>query len=255
MGRPVIYYWDLLSTLVGRDIRLRYRRSVLGILWSLINPLISLLIFIFLFQGILKVNVPYYPVYVFSGLLAWNWFSASLSTATFILLQSRDLIRKPLFPTETLVLVSVSSNLVNYVLALPILLGLALVSGLHLGVGLLALPLIVLVQFLFTAGLCFFISVLNVYYRDVEHLVAVVIGIWFYLTPVFYKSGGVERRYAVIFDANPMAHLMAGYRAVFLGQSFPALSSLLGVAVVAAVFFVLGFLFFRRYKGDVVDEI
>lgn len=255
MRRTLTYYWDLLRTLVSRDIRLRYRRSVLGVLWSLINPLISLLIFIFLFQGILKVNVPYYPVYVFSGLLAWNWFSASLSAATIVLFQNRDLIRKPQFPIQSLVLVNVSSNLVNYVLALPILLGLTLLSGLPLGLSMLALPLVVFVQFLFTAGLCFFISVLNVYYRDIEHLVVVAVGIWFYLTPVFYKSAGVEQRYAAIYALNPMAQLMEGYRAVFLGQGFPALASILEVSALSALVFVLGFLFFQYRKADVVDEI
>lgn len=249
------YLWDLLSALVKREIQLRYRRSALGILWSLINPLLSLLIFVFLFQGVLKINVPHYPVYVFSGLLAWNWFSSSMTSSTFTLFTNRDLVRTPSFPIEVLILVNVSSNLVSYVLALPVLLGLILVSGVPLGITLLAFPLIVLVQFLLTAGLCFVVSVLNVYYRDIEHLVAVSIGIWFYLTPVFYKTGAVPAHYAIIFAVNPMAQLMNGYHAIFLTHQMPDTVSLFLLGAASSVAFAAGLMFFRHWKVDLVDAI
>ena len=249
------YLWDLLSALVGREIQLRYRGSALGILWSLINPLLSLLIFVFLFQGVLRIKVPYYPVYVFSGLLAWNWFSSSLTSGAYVLFTNRDLVRTPSFPIEVLVLTSVSSNLVSYILALPILIGLILVSGVPLSLMLVALPLVLFVQFLFTAGICFVISVLNVYFRDVEHLVAVAVSVWFYLTPVFYKTAGVTQHYSVIFALNPMAQFVATYRDIFLTHQWPDPLSFIRLFAISGVVFVSGLLLFRHWKVDVVDEI
>lgn len=255
LSRTVVYHWDLLWTLIVREIQLRYRRSVLGIVWSLINPLLSLLIFVFLFQGVLKMTVPHYAVYVFSGLLAWNWFSSSLSAATYVLFQSRDLIRKPLFPTESLILVSVSSNLVNYLLALPVLLGLILLTGVNLDAAILVFPVVLVGQFLFTAGLCFVVSILNVYFRDVEHFVAVILTVWFYLTPVFYRSSGIDAHYAWIFAINPMAQFVIAYRGVFLTHTFPDTGVILGMTLVTLACFAGGFHFFRRFKGLIVDEL
>lgn len=255
LGYSPIYYRDLLANLIVREVSLRYRRSVLGVLWSLINPLLSMLIFVFVFQGVFKIIVPNYPVYVFSGQLAWNWFSASLSAATFTLFQGRDLVRKPAFPTEVLVLVTVSSNLVNYLLALPILFVLMLATGVHIDASLLLLPPILALQFLFTAGLCFFLSVLNVYFRDVEHLVAIGVGLWFYVTPIFYKPADNAPAYQAILALNPMAQLTLAYRGVFLTHQFPEASSLVRVTLIAIGSFVLGLLFFRRYKAGIVDEL
>ena len=249
------YYWDLISTLVMRDVQLRYRRSALGILWSVLNPLLMLIILSFIFQQVVPLGVANYPAYVFCGLIAWNWFSSSILASNNIIINNADLVRKPYFATETLVLINVGSNMVNYLLTLPLLLGLMIIDNLPLGWSLLFLPLIMLLQFILTTGVGMLIASLNVYFRDIEHLATIGITLWFYITPVFYKSEGAPKDLAWIFDINPMAQLLKSYRQVTLGNSAPDLAGLAWAAFLAVVIGAIGFFFFRSVKHSFVEEI
>lgn len=249
------YYWDLISTLVMRDVQLRYRRSALGILWSVLNPLLMLIILSFIFQQVVPLGVPNYPAYVFCGLIAWNWFSTSILASNNIILNNADLVRKPYFATETLVLINVGSNMVNYLLTIPLLLGLMLIDNLQLGWSLLFLPLIMLLQFILTTGVGMLIAALNVYFRDIEHLTTIAVTLWFYVTPVFYKSEGVSKDLAWIFDINPMAQLLKSYRQITLGNAAPDLGGLAWAALLALVIGAIGFFFFRSVKHSFVEEI
>ncbi len=254
-GRVWRYYWDLISTLVLRDVQLRYRRSILGILWSLVNPLLMLVILSFVFQKVVPLGVANYPAYVFCGLIAWNWFGASILASNNVIMNNADLVRKPHFATETLVLINVGTNLVNYLITLPILIGLLLVDNIGLNWSLLFLPLIMLLQFILTTGLGLLVAALNVYFRDTEHLVTVAILLWFYITPIFYKSDGVPKEFAWIFDINPMAQLVAAYRQITLGGSAPDFLALLWVSFLALAIGAIGFIFFRNVKHSFVEEL
>ena len=233
----------------------RYRRSALGMLWSLINPLVQLLVFVFLFQSVLKFQIAHYPVYVFCALLAWNWFNSSLTSATYTLYNNRDLMRKPAFPTELLAIVSIGGSLVNYLAAIPLLVGFMLLSGIGISAAILAFPAILIVQFLFTCGLCWFVSILNVYYRDVEQFVFIGLGFWFYMTPIFYQTNGISSRYHVLYELNPMAQLMGAYRGAFGVGTFPGLLAMLGVLGMSTILFLAGLWFFKRFKDEVIDEL
>ncbi len=253
--RKIRQYWDMITNLIWRDVQIRYRRSVLGILWSFINPLLFLLILNFVFQQVLPLKIPNYATYLFCGLLAWNWFSTTIQGANYIILSNRDLVRKPRFATETLVLVNVTAQLVNYVLTLPVLFGLLLISGIGLHWSVLWLPVIILVQFLFTLGLAFLLAALNVYLRDMEYLSSLGILLWFYLTPVFYDPKGIAPDLAWVFEVNPMAQLMINYRAILIYNSAPDFANLGKTALVAGFICLLGWLIFRKIKYGFVDEL
>ena len=252
--RTLVYNWDLLSNLVQRDISIHYRRSFLGIIWSQVNPLLTLLIFSFVFQTLVPLNIPNYPAYVFTGLLVWNWFSISLTSVNYSLLNSRDLVRKPQFPVEMLVVVSVSANFVNLLLASPVLFGLLLINNIVPNWTLIFLIVIIAEQFFFTLGLALIISAANVFFSDVSHFVGVLVTVWFYLTPVFYRPS-TKNDYSFVVNWSPMFHLINAYRKVLLNGEVPDLITLLWLAPVSLITFGLGLAFFRRLKYSFVDQL
>ena len=172
-ARRLRHACDLVRALVGRELKLRYKRSLLGLLWSLVTPLLQVVAFSFLFRAVLPLNVPHYPAFVLCGVLGWTWFQSSLFLASAAVVDNRELIRRPGFPTAVLPAVTVGTHLVHYLLALPVLLVFVLVDGGRFGPALLLLPLVVAVQYVLTLGLAYPIAACHVTFRDTQHLVGV----------------------------------------------------------------------------------
>ncbi|MEW6421923.1 MAG: ABC transporter permease [Deinococcota bacterium] len=249
------YLRDLLRELVGRELKLRYKRSALGIAWSLLVPLAQLLVFVFLSHSVLRLNISHYPVFVFVGLLSWNWFQSSLLLATGAVTDNRMLIRRPGFPAAILPAVTVITGLIHYLLALPVLLVFAAVSGVSLTPALLAFPLIVTLQFLLTLGLTYLLASLHVAFRDLQHLLGILLMLLFYLTPVFYSPNNVPTQYHALFHANPVAVLLEALRRVLLDGQWPEWRPLLGVGVLALALLALGYAVFSRTSERFVEEL
>lgn len=226
-SRQVTYLRDLLRELVGRELKLRYKRSVLGMVWSLLVPLAQLMVFVFLSRSVLKLDIPNYPLFVLVGLLGWTWFQSSLLIGTTVITDNRSLIRRPGFPAAILPAVTVVTSLIHYLLALPVLFIFALFSGVQPGPALLAFPVIIAVQFLFTLGLTYLLASLHVTFRDLQHLLGIVLTLLFYLTPVFYSAQNVPPQFHALFSANPVAHLLEAARRVLLDGQWPDWSGLL----------------------------
>ena len=180
------YYNDLVHELVLRDLKLRYRRSVLGLLWTLLNPLAQLLVLNLVFSRVLPLDIPNYPLFLFTGLLAWNWFQASMYTGTGAIVDNRELIRRPGFTAAVLPAVIVVSYFIHFLLALPILLIFMFISGIQFSSALLFLPVIFATQFILILGLVYFTAAIQVTFRDTQYLLGVLLFLGFYLTPVFY---------------------------------------------------------------------
>jgi lipopolysaccharide transport system permease protein len=249
------YSWDLVTHLVGREFRLRYRRALFGWLWAIGSPLARLVILIFVFTRVLPLGIPNYPVFVFSGLIAWMWFSAGLSSATSSALDRRDLLFRPGLPRAAVPVVSVLTDGLDYFAALPILL-LFLVLGDGVPVTALALPVVLGVQLMLTLGLGYALCAANVYLRDVRLLVDIGTLLGFYLTPVFYSRESVTAANPLVLDLNPMAHLLAAYRAILLPPGhLPELGPFLVLSAFCAAVFVGGYAIYRRVSPSFVDEI
>ncbi len=253
--RRLIYLRDLLRELVSRDMKLRYKRSVLGIAWSLLNPLAQLLIFIFLFRRVLPLNIPNYPLFVFSGVLAWSWFQSSLLLAAGAITDNRDLIKRPGFPAAILPVVTVMSNMIHFLLALPILLLFLMLSGLRPTGAFVALPLVIAVQFLLILSLAYLVATFHVTFRDTQHLLGVLLLLLFYLTPVFYDASAVPARYRLVYRLNPMMHMLDAYRAILIWGKLPDGLSLLGLAALTAGLLGLGYVIFTRASCRFVEEL
>ncbi|EDX83640.1 ABC-2 type transporter superfamily [Synechococcus sp. PCC 7335] len=249
------YLWDLLRSLVDRDMKLMYKRSTLGIAWTLISPLLQLLVFIFVFQVIIKIDIPQYASYVFTGLLVWNWFQTCLFQATGVIINSRPLIRQPGFPNTILPVIVVTTGLIHFVLALPILFVFLLIDGVQLTPLILLLPLLQLLQFCLTVAFSYLLASLNVTFRDTQHTLGVLLQLLFYLTPIFYESGSIPDRYRRLYELNPMVPLVQSYRQILIQGEQPDWSALMIVAGMTLILLPIGYKVFKRQSLSFIEEI
>ena len=268
----VVDYRDLLKNLVVRDLKVRYRNSVLGFIWSLLNPLLMMVVFTFVFTTLMpQGNFPDFPVFLLAALLPWNWCAAAVMGGTGSLVGNAHLITKVYFPRELLPISVVLSSMINYLLALPVLFGMiALIHpgyetsiGLRpiLGPSLLWLPLVIVTQFIFLAGLALFLSALNVFFRDTEVIMDVLVTAWFFLTPVVYRLENLAKSTEVIdwmYRLNPMAALIGAYRKIlYFGEfgSIQDIGGLLRTLATACAVLVVGYLFFMRFSRQFGEEL
>jgi lipopolysaccharide transport system permease protein len=240
--------------LVKREMDSTHRMTVLGWAWPVLRQLAQLAILTFIFGSVINLHIRHFPVYVFSGLLAWTWFASGVSAATTSLLDQRHLLFQPRFPAAVIPIVAMSVPLVDLTIALPLLL---LMGGLEEGLRwtALLLPLLVLLQFTLMAGLAWIFAIASVFFRDVPNIVAVALQAIFYMTPVFYKVHAVPHRYGKILEANPLSAIVDGYRAVLLGLPSPSAGRYAIVVLVGALGIILGSALFRRNAPLLVDNL
>lgn len=258
-GWPVLYRYvvvrDLLRELIARDIKLRYRGSLLGILWTLLNPLAELLVLLLIFGLIFRTTTPNFPAFLFTGLLVYGWFQTSLNFATGAIVGNRELVRRPGVPSVILPVVTVASNLVHLLLSLPILFGLLILTGVHFTFALTALPLLIAIQFVFILGLAYPVSIVHVWFRDTQHVLRVGLQLLFYMTPVFYDVSAVPQSLQWVYRINPLAHMVDAYRAVLMRGQFPSAKSLLFLALISALSLAVGLTWFKRVSHRFADEL
>jgi lipopolysaccharide transport system permease protein len=251
----LIYTRDLLLTLVARDIKLRYKRSIMGIAWSLVTPLAQLAVFYLIFRVLLPVQVPNYMSFLFSGILVWSWFQMSLFQATTSVVDNRELIKRPGFPSAILPSITIATNLIHFLIALPILFVLVLFDGHLLTSAVLALPLVIAVQFIFTLSLAYFSATFYVSFRDTQYLLGVILNLMFFLTPIFYETNALPAKYQAIFRLNPMVQILEFYRAILFSGKPPEGQALLGLTVPAVGLLLLGYYFFKKTSDHFVNEL
>jgi ABC-2 type transport system permease protein len=251
---------NLLRNFVSRDLSVRYKGSALGILWSLLNPLMMMLVFTAVFSVLLRFSssLPkgHYPIWFLAGFLPWSFLATALPLGTSSLVANGALIQKVYFPREVLPLSMTIANLINFGIAVALLLPFAAWT-----VGISVLGVIVLIPitaalFLFAAGLVMLCSALNVYFRDVEFLLGIVLTVWFYLTPIIYPlTNPAVARHARWFDLNPFVPFSEAYRdALYLGvvPSLERTSLCIGIGVVT---FVICYAAFNRLKVRIAEEL
>lgn len=261
--RHLLRYRGLIQSLVSRDLKARYRGSVLGFFWSFVNPLLLLLIYSFVFATILQnraEGVQPYAVFMFTGLLPWTWFQSSLNEATGSLISGGNLIKKVLFPAEVLPIVTILSNMVHFLLGLPILIGFMI--WYQVVPDWPQLPwffVIVAIQFVFTAALALFLSALAVHFRDVRDLVSNLLTFWFFATPIIYWYKPLFKEfpwYKRYFDANPFTHFAISYQEIlFFKGGFGHWQWLLVMGAVSIVLFIAAYWFFDRLRDSFAEAV
>jgi len=249
-------YRELLRNFVVRDLKARYKSSVLGFFWSLANPLLMMVVYTVVANALWQRDYRDFPAFVLSGLLAWNWCAATTAGGVRSVTGSAHLIKKVAFPRQLLPISLVASNGVNFLLALIPLLAIAALTGRWPTPLLLLLPVVLVIQFLLLTGIAMFLGALNVYFRDTEQIVDVLVTAWFFLTPVFYSVEDLSPRYArLIYIVNPMASIVSTYRLIFYDQAPPDVFFVLRMASQAIVVFVVAYVFFIRRAPDFAEEL
>lgn len=261
----LVRYRELLYNLVVRDLKVRYKNSVLGVAWSLLNPLFMMLIFTVVFTVMQPSNIERFPIFVLCALLPWDFFRTSVTGATGSIVNNAHLIKKVYFPREVLPLSIVLSNLVNFLLALIVLFGMMALFHVRLTVWALYLPLLIVIQIAFSAGMALLFSTLNVFYRDTQHIMEVVMLGWFFVTPVFWDHTDLPETafflgvtwpvQRLTFILNPMASLISTYRDIlYFGRGID-IYFLWRTVITAVAFLVLGYWVFMRYSKVFGEEV
>jgi lipopolysaccharide transport system permease protein len=253
----LVKYRALLRALVIRDIKLRYRESVLGFIWTLGNPLLMMAIFTVVFTILMPNNViPKYPIFILCALLPWNYFSTAIMGSIDSIVGNARLIKLVSFPQELLPLSIVLANLVNFLLALVVLFAMLFAFRVHLSPWALYLPLIIFIQTIFTLGLALIFATLNVFYRDTKIIMEVGMLAWFFLTPVFYRIEDLVPRYATLmYWVNPMASFISWYRIVLYHGISMELGFIFRTFVTSAAALIMGYLVFTRYSSVFAEEV
>jgi len=260
--RKLLRYRALIGALVARELKARYRGSVLGFFWSFVNPLLLLLIYNFVFTTVMPgargAGLEPYALFLFCGLLPWTWFSSSLMESSSVLISGGNLIKKVLFPAEVLPIVTVVANMVHFFFGLPILVAFLIYFDAPIGVvELLWFPVAVLVQLIFTLGCALILSALTVHFRDIRDILGHLITIWFFATPIIYPyTQMTEPWQKKLLNANPMSHLTITYQEIlFFAGPVGHWKWLLAVAAASSAFFLFGYFIFDRLRDTFAEEV
>lgn len=250
-------YRELLLELVKREIKAKYKQSILGYAWVILVPLIHLTVLTIVFSFLVRIQtggIPY-PVYLFVALVPWMFTSNAITAATGSLLASSQLITKIYLPREIFPLSSILAKTVDFSLSIIILFIIMVIFGAKFHLSIIYLPIIFAVQLLLILGVSFILSAVNVFYRDVENILGIFLMVWMYLTPIIYPPEIIPSNLTALFNLNPMMGIINAYRNVLLHGVAPPISSFVYATIFSVVIFLAGFTFFRkrsRYFADVI---
>lgn len=254
-------YRALLGSLVQRELKARYRASVLGFLWTFLNPTIQMAVYSVIFSVFNRnQGIEHFTYYIFVGLLPWTWFSSSLMAGASAISDRRDLLTKIHFPPQVLPATVVVTNLANYILSLPLMVGLGLLFGVRPSWHFVFFPLLALVQLLLTLGLAYIFSALNVRFRDLQQIVGNLVTLWFFATPILYRASfdepspnvaGRLRHMALV--GNPMFHLTNAYHDIFYDHRVPNFSQILSIAGISVLILWVASLIFEVRREEFAE--
>lgn len=260
-------YRELFANLLLRDLRSKYKRTLLGWGWSMINPLVQVVVFTFVFRLIFRAAPPpgaggvdSFPVWILCGLLAWNYFVTSVNAGIASLTDNANLVQKTYFPRVLLVASATLAQVVTLLIELAILAVILLVVGIVPILWLPAAAVLVVLLSLFATGLALLLSITNVYFRDTSHLMGLVFQMWFYATPVIYPYQQLLENVDIgwlvaVYQANPMFHFIESFRQVFYYQTIPGLWSVVYMTVAAVGMLLVGWWVFRRFEPRLAEEL
>lgn len=256
LGGQLIKFRALLWALVIRHLSIRYRGSMLGFLWTFLNPLCLMLVYVLVFRYYIRFNeVPHYTVFLFCGLLPWLWVTSALLEGTSSIVSGGHLITKSMFPPQILPAVSVLTSMVNFVLSLPLLFIFMLLDGVEIPWTAALLPLVMCGQALFLYGLVLLFSALNVFFRDVQHIVGNALTFLFFLCPILYPSSIVPEQFRAILILNPFASLTQFYHQILLEGVVPDMLSVSAFMLLSLVTVMGGALVFQAYRESFAEML
>ena len=253
--KEIYTYRHMLFTLVKQDINGRYKGSIFGFLWTLLNPLFMLLVYSIVFQFVFRSDIENYPIYLFICLMPWNAFNNMIGAGTTCVSNNASILKKVYFPREVLPLSVVISNTIQYFFSVVIIFIALLVSGVGISWYALLLPIVVLVQITFAFGLILMLSAANVYVRDVQYMMNPIMMIWMYASPILYSISMVPEKWLWLYKLNPMVSILQGYQNILYDQTLPDFKSLGIVFLVSIVICIIGYLIFNKLQRRFAEEV
>ena len=253
--KSLYQYRELLKTSISKDVRGKYKNSVLGIIWSFLNPLLQIAVYAIVFPLIMKSSLPNYTVFLCCGLIPWNFFSAAISRTSFTMIENGNIIKKVYFPREILPISVTTSEAINFVISTVIILAFVLGYGMGITKFIIFYPIILLVQYLLLIGISFIVSSVTVYFRDLQHFIGIVLQLLFYATPIVYAPDSIPQDFQWILQFNPMTYIINCYRDIFYYQQMPDFVSLAMVLIGSIILCLIGYFIFNKLQKRFAEEI
>lgn len=251
------HYRELLYFLVWRDIKVRYKQTVLGAAWAILQPFFTMVVFTLFFGNLAKIpsdGIPY-PIFSFAALVPWTFFANGLTHSSASLVASANLLKKVYFPRLIIPISSVLSGIIDFALSFLVLIGMMLFYGITPGISLIYLPLLLLLVFSTSLGMGLWLTAMNVQFRDVQYTVPFLVQAWMFASPIAYSSNLLTGKWKAVYGLNPMAGAIEGFRWVLLGTKALSSSQILISSIVALFLLVSGALYFRRMERTFADVV
>lgn len=252
--KTIYNYRELLKNNVKKEIRGRYKNSILGVFWTFLNPLLQLAVYALIFPLILKTTQQYYTIFVCIGLIPWTFFTTTVSQSAYTIIANGNIIKKVYFPREILPLSVVTSGMINFFISTIIIIAFCFGYGLGLTKYIVFYPIVLIIQFILQLGIAFILSAVTVYFRDLEHFVQIILQVMFYATPIVYGKDAIPEAFKFIINLNPMAHIINAYRAIFYDQTIPDMKILAILFVLSVLFCIIGYWIFRKLQKGFAEE-
>ena len=253
--KELYQYREFLKSNIKKDIRGKYKGSFLGVLWSFVNPLLSVLVYAIVFPYIMRMKVENYLIYLITGVIPWTFFVISINQGMTSILHNANIIKKVYFPRIILPISVVTSGVVNFLISCLIIVIFVLFSGIGFSLNILWLPLIILTQYILLLGIVFILSAINLYIRDIEYIVGFVLNMMFYITPILYSPDIIPESLKWAIKINPMAHIISGYRSVFYAKETPNLMYLGIVFLGSTILMLIGYKIFNKLEKGFAEEV
>ena len=252
----IYQYRTMIGSLIKRDLRGRYKGSVLGFAWTFINPLLQLAVYTLVFSQIMRAGISDYYLFLFVALIPWLFFSTSVSAGASCILTQKEMVKKIYFPREVIPIAHVTCQLVNMLLTFIVVFAVLIISGKGINLqALLYLPIVIIAEYILAISLTMTVSALTVYFRDLEHILAILTMAWQFLTPIMYSIDMVPDKLLPIFNLNPMTPIIVAYRDILYYRQVPKLQTLAHGFLFSLVLLVIGWIVFEHLKKHFAEEM
>lgn len=248
-------YRELLKSNVKKEIRGKYKGSFLGVLWSFVNPLLTVLVYAIVFPYIMRVKTENYLIFLIIGIIPWTFFTTVINQGMITVRMNEGIIKKVYFPREILPISVALSGLVNFFISCIIILIFCIFGGVGITWHIVLLPIIALIQFILSLGLILGLSAINIYIKDTEYIVQFFINMLFYATPILYQSTLFPEKIRWVLYLNPMTQIIDAYRNIFLYHQLPNIMGVLYVTIVSIIIFAIGLLIFRKLEKGFAEQV
>ena len=254
--RELYSYREMIFSLVRKDLRGRYKGSILGFLWTFINPLLQLMVYTIVFSVILRAGIDKFYLFLFVALVPWIFFSSAITGGATSILSQQDMVKKIYFPRQVLPISYVTSSFVNMLLCFLVIFGVLIITGYGINIkALFYLPIVMIVEYILALGIGLLSAALTVYFRDLEYILGIVTMAWMYLTPVMYSVDMVPEQFVPVFNLNPMTPIIVVYRDILYYKTIPQISTLMHAFILGIFVLFVGSIVFSKLQRKFMEDL